>query len=150
MSAQLDQKSPEFVREKRQHSFYLNQKLYDSFRKMAGLLGRNSVSEALEEAMTEWIKKHKNETPTKIDVHVVESKQTDKNLGVRLELKMTKEELEEEITVLEKLASQKPGSDAIKYRKKELQKTLKKAIRIFRQTRDAELGQLLERAEKFV
>jgi len=150
MPAQPDQKSPEFVREKRQHSFWLDQQLYDSFKKIAQLLGKTSVSAVLEEAMAEWIKAHKNETPTKIDIHIVESKQPDKNLAVRLEVKMLKEKLEEEIVMLEKLTAQKPGSDAIKYRKMELQKTLQKAIRIYRQTKDAELGQLLERAEKFV
>jgi hypothetical protein len=142
--------SEEDTAEKRQHSFWLDQQLYDSFKKVAQLLGKTSVSEALEEAMREWVKTHIDELPTQTTITMVESKQANIDLAVRLEVKMIKEKLAEEITMLEKLTTQKPGSDAIKYWKRELQKTLQKAIRIFKQTRDAELGQLLERAEKFV
>jgi len=151
MPEQPDQESPEFVREKRQHSFWLDQQLYDSFKKVAQLLGKTSVSEALEEAMREWVKTHIDELPTQTTITIVESKQANIDLVDELELKIVKEETEGKVKILERLLSEKPVDDRLVRRwRQDLSKSLPKAIRIYNKTKDPELEQILARVKKLI
>jgi hypothetical protein len=135
--------------EKRQHSFYLNEQLYDSFKKMAKLLLKGSVSEALEEAMTEWIKAHKDETRVSVELKIVEPKQAVADLATRLDVKMIKEKLEGIIAKLEKIVAGEIRADS-EFWKERLQQALKKAIPLQKKTKDPELEQLFARAEKLL
>ena len=136
--------------EKKQHSFYLNQDLYDSFKKMTQLLLKRSVSEALEEAMMEWIKAHEDETEGSVELKIVEPKQAvPVDLATRLYVRMMKETLEGIIDKLEKIAIGESRADS-KFWKEQLQQTLRKAIPLQKKTNDPELEQLFARAEKLL
>ena len=151
MPAQPDQESPEFVREKRQHSFWLDQQLYDSFKKIAQLLGKTSVSETLEEAMREWVERHIDEVSTPTTITMVEAKQVNIDLVDQLELKIVKEEIEGKVVVLERLLSEKTVNGALvrKWRQ-DLSKSLPKAMRIYKKTKDPVLEQILARVKKLI
>jgi len=148
MSTPRGVESEEDTAEKRQHSFHLNQQLYESFRKMARLLGRTSVSEALQEAMMEWVKTHKDELPGQIVIKVVEPKQANMDLANRLELKIVKEELRNAVEKLENLVTEKPPRKVlIQDWQKILRKDLPKALTLYKKTKDPELEQLLAKVE---
>jgi len=151
MSTPRGGESEEDTAEKRQHSFWLDQQLYDSFKKIAQLLGKISVSKALEEAMREWVKTHIDELPTQTTITMVESKQANIDLADQLELKIVKEETEGKVKVLERLLSEKPVNDnLVRKWRQDLSKSLPKAIRIYKKTKDPELEQILARVKKLI
>jgi len=151
MSTPRVEELEEDTAEKRQHSFWLDQQLYDSFKKIAQLLGKTSVSEALEEAMREWVKTHIDELPTQTTITMVESKQANIDLADQLELKIVKEETEGKVKVLERLLSEKPvNDDLVRKWRQDLSKRLPKAIRIYKKTKDPELEQILARVKKLI
>jgi hypothetical protein len=151
MSTPRGVESEEDTAEKRQHSFHLNQQLYESFRKMARLLGRTSVSEALQEAMMEWVKTHKDELPSQIVIEMVEPKQANMTLANRLELKIVKDELGNAVKILENLVNEKPPRKVlIQDWQKILRKNLPKALTLYKKTKDSELEQLLAKVEQLM
>jgi len=151
MSTPRGGESEEDTAEKRQHSFHLNQQLYESFWKMARLLGRTSVSEALQEAMMEWVKTHKDGLPNQIVIEIVEPKQANMNLANRLDLKIVKEKLGNAVKKLETLVTEKPPRKVLIQDWQEiLRKNLPKAIIIYKKTKDPELEQLLAKVEQLM
>ena len=148
MSTSSNRESEEGTAEKKQHSFHLNQQLYESFRKMARLLGRTSVSEALQEAMMEWVKTHKDELPSRIVIDMVEPKKANMDLANRLDLKIVKEKLGDMVETLETLMTEKPPRKVfIQHLQETLRKSLPKAITLYKKTKDTELEQLLAKVE---
>lgn len=134
---------------RRQHSFYLEEELYKLFAETAKRANRKSVSQALEEAMVEWIMKHQEEANMQVIRRIPEQKAIPADSGTRVAIVMMKRKLEPTIVKLEKMAAGENGGDR-KFLEESLLKNLKKAIPLQRRTQDRELEQLFSRAEKLL
>lgn len=134
---------------RRQHSFYLDDRRYEVFKETANRVKSKSVSQAIEEAMDDYIMKHQEEANMKIVRQVPELKTSHAQVGSRLEVRMAKERLESVITSIEKIIKKEAHGD-IKFLMDSLRKALKKAIPIQRKTQDSEMEKLFERAEKLL
>jgi hypothetical protein len=111
---------------------------------MAQLLGRPSTSQALQEAMAEYIENHSDELPAKTIINIIKPQQVNINLATRLELKLIKKDL---TIVVQRLESGEGNQNFYMERLKEL---LPKALKVYRKTSDQELEQLLAQTEKWV
>jgi len=134
---------------KKQHNFYLDDKLCKLFTETAKRANKQSASQALQEAMVEWIIKHQDEANMKITRPIAEPKAVDIDLATRVEVEMIKEKLEAAIIRLEKVAAGEKCGDR-KFLKEYVQKILKKAIPMQRKTQNPELEQLFSRVEKLL
>lgn len=132
---------------KKQHNFYLDDKLCKLFTETAKRANKQSASQALQEAMIEWIIKHQDEANMKITRPIAEPKAVDVDLGTRVQVAMIKEKLEAAIIRLERVAAGEKCGDR-KFSKESVQKILEKAIPLQRRTQDLELEQLFSRVEK--
>ena len=155
-AGQSDQKKLDDTPRKRQHSFWLDQQLYESFQKMVRMSDRNSVSAAMEEAMIEWMGRHRDEMPIQTVINIIDAKTTDLSLTTRLELKTVKADLTKVIKILEEQIAKNKGSKAtvegtgIIFWKKKLGEILPKAIRLYQRTSDSELAELLKKADELI
>jgi hypothetical protein len=111
---------------------------------MARLLGRASTSQALQEAMAEYMENHSHELPTKAVINIIEPQHVNINLTKRLELKLIKKDL---ILVVQKLENKEGNQSFYLERLREL---LPKAIRIYQKTSDPEMEKLLQQSEKWI
>jgi len=155
-AGQPNQEKPDNTPRKRQHSFWLDQQLYESFHKMTRMSTKNSVSAAIEEAMTEWIERHRDELPIQTVINIIDAKTTDLDLTTRLELKTVKSELTKVVKILEEQIAKNKGSKTavggtgIIFWKTKLGKILSKAIRLYQRTSDSELAELLKKADELI
>jgi len=117
---------------------------------------KNSVSAAIEEAMTEWIERHRDELPIQTVINIIDAKTTDLDLTTRLELKTVKSELTKVVKILEEQIAKNKGSKTavggtgIIFWKTKLGKILSKAIRLYQRTSDSELAELLKKADELI
>lgn len=132
------------VRPKRQHSFWLNEQLYQSFKHTARLLGKLSTSQALQEAMAEYIKTHSRQLPGDTTINIIQPQQVNITLTRRLQLKLVKREL----TLLIRTLERKPEGQGFFLQK--LKELLPKALRLYEKTSDKDLEALLKRTEQWV
>jgi len=132
------------AKQKRQHSFWLNEQLYQSFKKMARLIGRPSTSQALQEAMAEYMENHSHQLPTGTTINIIQPQQININLTKRLELKLIKKDLK---LLIQTLETKKGNQNFFLEKLKEL---LPKALRIYEKTSDPEMETLLKQTEKWV
>lgn len=132
------------VKIKRQHSFWLNEQLYQSFKKTARLIGRPSTSQALQEAMAEYMENHSHQLPTGATINIIQPRQVNINLTKRLELKLIRKDLSLLIQTIENKRGNK------NFFLEKLKELLPKALRIYEKTSDPEMENLLKQTEKWV
>lgn len=135
---------------RRSTSLRINQTIYEKFfwtcRKL-GLLKRGHINVALEGLMQFFVDTYKD-TPEVVQTTLLPSKlhkrEIEWNVAKKLELKMVKTDLANIIESCE----QKRGHET--WRQSRLKEILEKAIHIYDETRDQDLGALLSKSEKFV
>ena len=129
------------TRSKRLVTVYIDRLLWEDF-KLFSDLKHKSASRLLEEAMIEYMERHR-ETPH-ITINVIKPKQVNFNVATKLELKLVKQDLS---GVLETL--KRPGADR-HYFLRRLRDLINKAIPLYQKTGDEELRRLLSRANEVI
>ena len=128
---------------RKRYTYFLNSTLCNAFKSLAVLTGK-SASRALEEAMIDYITKHKRDIPE----NIVITEPINKKLADSLKLKLIIEKLTKTTGMLKKIKNKQiTNQNAVRFWNENIREILPDAIRLYEKTADKKLEKLLKEAE---